>query len=277
VEKKRRKLWKNTDKVKEEVDTEGKSELDDWCEVFPSVSFIGVQCFIGIGVLKEILTFASDFINAHRVDYNLIAHEETFSRYVYYKEQVLAGIGVMLSGVTILCIINMITICNLPMIKKGLKNASLKFIATRLLVLASQFQAQFLIGTTGSPPTIVAKYLGLSQYQAMLLQSVLLTYECVLLVIFNFVAWYLQVELDNLLGFDQEEVNETLGVDNNKAPATATAPLLTTAPARVQPKTSGFTFTSAPARVQPKTSGFTGSGAKGNAMPNAASARRGWS
>jgi len=160
--------------------------------------FQGVYAYCLIGAVKSMVVFAVALVNAHKL---------FFSRWfdpnglLQKSEVAMEKIDTAFLIVTILCIYNMAMICKLTHVKKVLGKASIKFLATRMLLLISQIQLKIIMQFTSPSKAVPIPFMAhwhLSIYQGYLLHSTLLTYECLLLVAFNLFVWTVDVTDDVL-------------------------------------------------------------------------------
>merc|ERR1712032_314976 len=152
----------------------------------------GVYFYVLIGVGRTLGDFTAAVLSENK-------------KYAYMAEQLqekgLDKIAPIFAVSTLLCIYNMRIIAKMQDVTLHLGNASLKFNSTRVLLLISQIQLQVLTGlTAGSdlyekaaslPPPYdhVVKDWHFSVYRAKLLHASLLSFECLIVVIFNRLAW----------------------------------------------------------------------------------------
>merc|ERR1712113_305271 len=124
------------------------TELQQWHDAFPKVGFLGVWSFIILGCLKQFIYFNLSFVEAHAVVLGDVFEGHSIKPDAFRKIQdaVNGTLGICHSFATILCIINMYVICNLPIIMEGLPQAAVKFMGTRALLLVNSVQAHALIG-----------------------------------------------------------------------------------------------------------------------------------
>jgi len=163
--------------------------------------FQGVYAYCLIGAVKSTVTFAVAFIRAHpKIFKQWFEPHDLLQKSDIAMEKVDTAFLV----VTILCIYNMAMICKLSHVKKVLGKASVKFLATRTLLLISQVQLKIIMQFASPSMTSMAKRIPflanwhLSVYQGYLMPSTLLTYECLLLVAFNLIVWTVDVTDDVL-------------------------------------------------------------------------------
>eukprot|EP00928_Gymnodinium_smaydae_P079491 TRINITY_DN63404_c0_g1_i1.p1 TRINITY_DN63404_c0_g1~~TRINITY_DN63404_c0_g1_i1.p1 ORF type:complete len:406 (-),score=101.08 TRINITY_DN63404_c0_g1_i1:79-1296(-) len=99
-------------------------------------------------------------------------------------------IGMMASAMSLLCTYNMLVICKLDYVKKSLGNASMKFNGTKILLLLGPNQLKVLTLLITNPAlSAIFSFLELSNQRVRLMHSSLLCYECLAVVIVNFVSW----------------------------------------------------------------------------------------
>jgi len=84
---------------------------------------------------------------------------------------------------TVLCVYNMFLICSFQNVVDALGNANQKFTGMRMLIILGQLQPQVV------QMPLVQRALYLNENTGKLLHSTLLTFECLIVVIFNYKSW----------------------------------------------------------------------------------------
>merc|ERR1712007_32 len=102
-------------------------------------------------------------------------------------------LGTAFSLVTLLCVFNMFIVCKVKFIKRVLgEDVNNKFLATRALILISQFQMralEFIVDEENKNNYWLLETIDLSVYRMRLLHSSLLTIECFFVILYNLVVW----------------------------------------------------------------------------------------
>jgi len=147
-------------------------------------SFQGVGAFVLVGVVKSVLSFGMAYSTRHYPGFMEQNGE--------LLEKGYAKINDALVVITIICIYNMILICNFEPIQDALGNATAKFFGLRVLMLLQQIQPMVLKNSAVmayfcTPHS--CKNTEDTENIGKLLHSSLLTLECVLVILFNFLSW----------------------------------------------------------------------------------------
>lgn len=154
----------------------------------------GVYFYVLIGVVRSVGDFVVTVLSESKDPGKAFLAQQL-------QEKVLNQIGPVFTVGTMLCVYNMYIIAKMKDVTDHLGKASLKFQATRVLLLVSQIQLQVLIGITAgsklqqaieklpAPLNQTADYLHLSVYRAKLLHASLLGFECLAVIIVNRFMW----------------------------------------------------------------------------------------
>lgn len=195
-------------------------------------SFQGVHWWCSIGIVSLAFNYIWEEYKARYAS----PHSAQFEREESFYDKEDKTISLVFAPFTLLCIYNMMLICNSPVINASLKGANAKFLGTRLLVLFTQLQlkafqqAQIqcmgpgvvedadsdLVTTTSAPahPSKIMEKVcpflmdsvGLNtEGNVMLLHATLLTYEALMIVLFNIFSW---CNVDYHTTFGEKTVSE---------------------------------------------------------------------
>jgi len=176
--------------------------------------FQGVYAYVLVGVAKFLVEIVVAIMDTQHDDQAAAKLQATF----------LGKVDIVNGFATALCIYNMVIVCMMRDIKDRLGNASLKFLATRVLLLLAQIQFLVIKAAVAEPPgpvyeissrmhqpfDIIANW-GLSLYQGRLLHSSLLGFECLAVVVFNRFAWP-PSSFDQVFGGKLEDNEESCGM-----------------------------------------------------------------
>jgi len=183
--------------------------VKEYAFALKAAGFLGVWAFVAIGMLRCLFSF-------------VIAEAEQFETYAgiasSLQSDALQSVSTVFSALTILCVINMIIICQISVIKDKLGDANMKFTGTRVLLLAGEVQARvisaFTVGSTlyekaeqfsselHKKVQIYIHEWSFSDEQAHLFHLSVLNFECLLVVIFNLITWYwLDLERSGIMNF----------------------------------------------------------------------------
>jgi hypothetical protein len=213
-----KKAAKSLDEAKstDEESRKRKEELDQWHKAFPKIGFMGVISFIVVGVLKQVIFFGLDFVGAH--PQSILGNSTIPETFDTMQEELNDKLGVVTAFATLLCIINMNRVCEVPAIREHLRSKSVaadnnkeprrfgsklkrspsfKFWPLETLLLLVEVQKFLLYGKEAW----VSRMFSISDIQGMLLHSTFLTYECLILVLFNLYAWSYDINMAQLLLF----------------------------------------------------------------------------
>lgn len=168
------------------------------------VGFQGVYAWCIIGSIHSILLFAIAF-SGHHIDQTDPQQVAMYAKGRAAEKTV----GLIASVLSLLCTYNMLVVCKLPYMKSALGNASMKFNGTKVLLLLGPNQLKILMSLTTDAATVgpkkqLASILGLSTERAMLLHSSLLCFECLFVVILNFVSWRGDANADSMHMYGDE-------------------------------------------------------------------------
>jgi len=164
------------------------------------VGFQGVYAWCIIGSIHSILLFVISF-SGHHIDHT----DATQVALLAKAEAAQKTLGLIASVFSLLCTYNMLVVCKLPYMKSALGNASMKFNGTKILLLLGPNQLKILLSLTTDAATVgpkkqLASFLNLSTERAMLLHSSLLSFECLAVVILNYVSWRGNAEQIHMYG-----------------------------------------------------------------------------
>lgn len=188
-------------------------------------TFQGVHWWVAIGCAQLILN--SGYSYWANWPGQMQEGQDDSLRTAYEKASGMAK--TIFSPFTLLCIYNMIWVCNSPVINESLQGANAKFLGTRLLVLFSQFQ----LTAFNMFPSIVCDVEGEQIFRKIdvetltnfkeaicsvantpakvkLLHSSLLTIEAMVIIIFNIVAWSWNVDFRETFLDSPEEIGRSL-------------------------------------------------------------------
>eukprot|EP00927_Polykrikos_kofoidii_P028480 TRINITY_DN24864_c0_g1_i1.p1 TRINITY_DN24864_c0_g1~~TRINITY_DN24864_c0_g1_i1.p1 ORF type:complete len:528 (+),score=76.76 TRINITY_DN24864_c0_g1_i1:55-1584(+) len=159
------------------------------------VGFLGVYSWVFVGVIKAIITFAEAFLSI-RANWVAVLRmdEDEFADKITNLQ---SKISIVFSVLTMLCVYNMLVICRMKYIKDALGNANMKFLGVRILLLAGQVQEKVIVFMADRADTWPFSLADLSSERGKLLHASLLSYECLLVALFNIYAWELDMPAKN--------------------------------------------------------------------------------
>jgi len=134
----------------------------------------GIWAYCVLGVVRCLLAI---LIQVLRQQHKQTLHD-------YFQDTVAKNLSISFSFFTFVCIGNMIILLKMPELTKPNalgKNASLKFLACRALLLISQMQVIVI--------KIIDHWVKLGETRGYLCNACLLTVECFLIAIWNIFAW----------------------------------------------------------------------------------------
>lgn len=189
--------------------------------------FQGVYCYVLFGCVQAVLIFVTAYLGAHPDSIYMFVDKDkiTITKLMEELTSATATVTNIASVMTLLCVYNMFVICRATLINKKLPRSSLKFLATRLLLLVSQIQLKAIMmcsETKNSTLSTISqsdmvydhvalvRKLHLNQWSGMLLHSTLLSYECLIVVLLNFYFWKCDLNLDAIMGKSLETLDALL-------------------------------------------------------------------
>mmetsp|Transcript_18773 Transcript_18773/g.30436 ORF Transcript_18773/g.30436 Transcript_18773/m.30436 type:complete len:466 (+) Transcript_18773:58-1455(+) len=182
-------------------------------EGFKFAGIQGIYAYVILGVLRCLgnfgITLAGSFWKSS-------FSQETLAK---IETGALGKVDAMFTFATILCIYNMVILSKLKDIERPIPMASVKFLGTRALLMILQFQpialryletdSKLISFLQNSPSFKDNSYIQtweFSKEQTQLAHVMLLGYECLIVVIFNWVAW----GFAKSAGVDEDEYEEPL-------------------------------------------------------------------
>jgi len=143
--------------------------------------FQGVHAFVLVGMVQCGLEFGMAYAESRA------AHEDYWNEIMEQHGDALttarSKVDDLLVAMTVLCIYNMLLICRFEPITDALGNANAKFLGIRMLLMLRTIQPKVLHFSN------VQHALELDANTSKLLHSSLLTFECLLVILFNFFSW----------------------------------------------------------------------------------------
>lgn len=171
----------------------------------------GVYAFVLVGIVRSLGNFMVSI--AESLPNEIVSTDQVDN----FQTAVLAKVNAMLTFATILCIYNMFVIGKMHEIQESIPYCSIKFLATRALILVAQMQPVVLnMLKSNSPVMTKLKWYfednsaiqawELSDEQAFLWHSSLLSLFCLAISLWNLIAWSVlpsgRYESDNDLGYE---------------------------------------------------------------------------
>lgn len=170
------------------IKKEESSKEIQWAMQF--AGFQGVYAWVIVGTFRCIFDFGVALLGAHE-DFFGIDSAKLQEKSVLVEEKV----STVFSVLTLMCVYNMAIICKLKYVKDNLGNASMKFLGTRFLLLVGQMQLQIIMRISAAREQL--PFLpDLSEFRVRLLHSSLMSIECLIVVLFNWYAWEIDVKSD---------------------------------------------------------------------------------
>mmetsp|Transcript_50211 Transcript_50211/g.101027 ORF Transcript_50211/g.101027 Transcript_50211/m.101027 type:complete len:460 (-) Transcript_50211:357-1736(-) len=180
-------------------------DAQEYILTIKTAGFLGVWAFVAVGMVRCIFTFITAEVEQFE-SFEAMANK--------LQETALQSVSTVFSAITLLCVVNMFIICRMSIITDKLQKANQKFMGTRLLLLAGEIQAKIIAAFTVNSALYnhVEKHAqklnfpihkwNLTDEQSHLLHLSLLNFECLVVVIYNLVAWYqLDIEKAGILNF----------------------------------------------------------------------------
>jgi hypothetical protein len=181
---------------------ESRLQSSSHCKEFLGIikysAFQGVYAWVFAGTLTEIWKWS-------------MLHTDSQNATIKYIDERLSG---AFSTLTVLCVYNMIIICNWQPIQESLVNTSRKFIGTRALLLIAQLQ----LGIIETP--FIQQLLGLAGFPNTpeLLHTALLQVECLFMIAFNYFSWDIGEERQKIF-FDVQQFDSVRKVYKGRNPS----------------------------------------------------------
>jgi len=153
-----------------------------------TASFLGAWAFIIMGLFRTFVSF-------------ITAELETFSQTIgiaeKLEEQMLDSLQAVFIVLTVICVVNMFIVCKMDSVQTKMPNANSKFTGARMLLIFVEVQKNvLLVFTFGSPFNVRIKHIigheGLTFFSPevfFLVHVTLLIWECLAIVIMNFIWW----------------------------------------------------------------------------------------
>jgi len=184
----------------EEGINEAQEDVDDMKHKIALPLFLGVYAFCVVGFIR---CFFNMLCFGVMGEYKVFAYQ--------VNEKMLGNVDTIMGFATILCIINMVSICKMKEIGRRISNANLKFLGMRILLIVGQMQMQIILAFTAGSSMFrkvekikaIAKEhfentfgvgcaiekIQLNDYEAHLLHICLLMTVCFIVVLLNVVLW----------------------------------------------------------------------------------------
>lgn len=186
-------------------------------------SYQGTWAFVLVGVMQGVAEVTDGVLR-------LAANSEDYARLATGVGLVQTKMKSFAAVFMILCIFNMIVLCKIKLVKEALGNASLKFLATRMILIIIQYQP-LLLSFLANPDEFLQigpankllqgtdlgdfiKRLGITEDLAKLLNSSFLCWEGLLVVLFNFWAWERDSKEEDL--YENEEGDSVMDLTHDR-------------------------------------------------------------
>lgn len=165
----------------------------------------GVYLYVIMGALRSAATIAEVILSQSKNEkYKILG--------AIIQDKVLTFTAPIATAAALMCVYNMLIVGKMDDIKKVLGSVTMKFQATRLLVLISQIQQGVLLGLvvgasvyeqTQKPtvPKAIREHVAgwdLSTDRAMLIHAALLNIECLIVVLMNRCTWSIKADYSSV-------------------------------------------------------------------------------
>jgi len=150
-------------------------------------ALLGLWSFVALGILKSVINVVCAMLSVQLPEYA--------GKIQWFDSTVVTHLNNFFILATILSIVNMYIIGQMSVVEKKVGGANKKFTGTRILVLIGQGQQMACLALTSDselfkkfilPKINTSWFSGFTELQALLLNSSLLCWECLAVIIFNY-------------------------------------------------------------------------------------------